>query len=62
MVKPNLVVTWQHEFSDNTRGLNFSLVAGGGSTINFQTDRIGQDFALISLDLRPRSPETRWPT
>ncbi|MCK9376583.1 MAG: hypothetical protein M0P73_10575 [Syntrophobacterales bacterium] len=49
-VKPQLSVTWQHEFSDNTRGLNASLAAGG-STINFQTDRIGQDFALISLDV-----------
>ena len=49
-VKPHLSVTWQHEFSDNTRGLNASL-ATGGSTINFQTDKIGQDFALISLDI-----------
>jgi outer membrane autotransporter protein len=43
-------VTWQHEFSDNTRGLNASLAAGG-STMNFRTDRIGQDFALISVDV-----------
>ena len=49
-VKPQVSVTWQHEFSDNTRGLNASLAAGG-STINFRTDRIGQDFALISLDV-----------
>jgi outer membrane autotransporter protein len=49
-VRPHLSVTWQHEFSDNTRGLNASLAAGG-STINFQTDRLGQDFALISLDI-----------
>lgn len=49
-VKPQLSVTWQHEFSDNPRGLNASLAAGG-STMNFRTDRIGQDFALISVDL-----------
>jgi outer membrane autotransporter protein len=49
-VKPQVSVTWQHEFSDNTRGLNASLAAGG-STMNFRTDRVGQDFALISLDV-----------
>ncbi|MFI5330529.1 MAG: autotransporter outer membrane beta-barrel domain-containing protein, partial [Desulfobaccales bacterium] len=49
-VKPQLSVTWQHEFSDNTRGLNASLAAGG-STMNFRTDKIGQDFALISVDV-----------
>jgi uncharacterized protein YhjY with autotransporter beta-barrel domain len=49
-VKPQLQVTWQHEFSDNTRGLNASLAAGG-STINFRTNKTGQDFALVSLDV-----------
>jgi outer membrane lipase/esterase len=49
-VKPQLSVTWQHEFSDNTRGLNASLAAGG-STINYRTDKIGQNFALISVDV-----------
>jgi len=49
-VKPQLSVTWQHEFSDNTRGLNASLAAGG-STIKFRNDRIGQDFALVSVDI-----------
>lgn len=49
-VKPQLQITWQHEFSDNTRGLNASLAAGG-STMNFRAARIGHDFALISVDL-----------
>ncbi|WP_041283719.1 autotransporter outer membrane beta-barrel domain-containing protein [Desulfobacca acetoxidans] len=49
-VKPQLSVTWQHEFSNNTRGLSASLAAGG-SIINFQTVKIGQDFALISLNI-----------
>ena len=50
VVKPQLSVAWQHEFSDNTRSLNAGLTAGG-SAMNFQTDGIGRDFALASFDL-----------
>jgi outer membrane autotransporter protein len=49
-VKPQLAVVWQHEFSDNTRGVNARL-AQGSSTMNFRTDKIGQDFAVVSFDL-----------
>jgi outer membrane autotransporter protein len=52
-VKPQLSVVWQHEFSDNTRGLNASL-AQGSPTMNFRTDKIGQNFAVVSFDLPAR--------
>jgi uncharacterized protein with beta-barrel porin domain len=43
-------VTWQHEFSKNTQALDASLAAGG-STISFRPEKVGQNFALISLDV-----------
>jgi outer membrane autotransporter protein len=52
-VKPQVAVTWQHEFSDNLRGLNANF-AQGSPTMNFRTDRIGQNFAVVSADLPAR--------
>jgi outer membrane lipase/esterase len=52
-VKPQLAVVWQHEFSNNTRGVNARL-AQGSSTMNFRTDKIGQNFAVVSFDLPAR--------
>ena len=52
-VKPQLSVVWQHEFSDNTRGLNASL-AQGSPALNFRTEKIGQNFAVVSFDLPAR--------
>ena len=49
-VKPQLSVVWQHEYSDNTRGLNARL-AQGSSTMNFRTDQIGRDFAVVSAEV-----------
>jgi outer membrane lipase/esterase len=52
-VKPQLSIVWQHEFADNTRGVNARL-AQGSSTMTFRTDRIGQNFAVVSADLPAR--------
>ncbi|PIU53040.1 MAG: hypothetical protein COS90_08375 [Deltaproteobacteria bacterium CG07_land_8_20_14_0_80_60_11] len=52
-VKPQLAVVWQHEFSNNTRGVNARL-AQGSTTMNFRTDKIGQNFAVVSFDLPAR--------
>jgi len=52
-VKPQVSVVWQHEYSDNTRGLNARL-AQGSSTMNFRTDTPGRDFAVVSADIPTR--------
>ena len=52
-VKPQLAVFWQHEYSNNTRGINARL-AQGSSSMNWQTDKIGKDFAVVSFDLPAR--------
>jgi autotransporter-associated beta strand protein len=52
-VKPQVAVVWQHEFSNNTRGVNARL-AQGSTTMNWRTDKIGQDFAVVSFDLPAR--------
>ena len=52
-VKPQLSVVWQHEYSDNTRGLNARL-AQGSSTMNFRTDKLGRNFAVVSADVSAR--------
>ena len=52
-VKPQVAVVWQHEYSDNARGLNARL-AQGSNTMNFRTDHLGRDFAVISADLSGR--------
>jgi len=52
-VKPQLAVVWQHEFSNNTRGVNARL-AQGSTTMNWRTDKIGQNFAVVSFDLPAR--------
>ncbi|MBU4234030.1 MAG: autotransporter outer membrane beta-barrel domain-containing protein, partial [Proteobacteria bacterium] len=52
-VKPQLAVVWQHEFSNNTRGVDARL-AQGSSTMNWRTDKIGQDFAVVSFALPAR--------
>lgn len=53
IVKPQVAVYWQHEYSDNTRGLNARL-AQGSNTMNFRTDPIGRDFAVLSVDIGAR--------
>jgi outer membrane autotransporter protein len=52
-VKPQVSVAWQHEYSDNTRGLNARLAQGSG-TMNFRTDQPGRDFAVVSADISTR--------
>ena len=44
---------WQHEYSNNTRGINARL-AQGSTTMNWRTDQIGKNFAVVSFDLPAR--------
>jgi outer membrane autotransporter protein len=52
-VKPQVAVVWQHEFSNDTRGVNARL-AQGSATMNWRTDKIGQNFAVVSVDVPAR--------
>ena len=46
LVLPQLYAFWQHEFANDSRGLNARL-AQAGSTFAFQTDSPSRDFALL---------------
>jgi outer membrane lipase/esterase len=52
---PQVYATYQHEFANNSRGLNAGL-SQGGSTFTFQTDAPRRDFAVVGakLDLLTR--------
>jgi autotransporter-associated beta strand protein len=53
-VKPVVSVAWQHEYSDNTRGLNASL-AQGSSNMTFQTvSNPGKDFVVVGAGVSAR--------
>jgi uncharacterized protein with beta-barrel porin domain len=52
-VKPQVAVAWQHEFSNDTRGVDARL-AQGSTTMNWRTDKIGQNFAVVSVDVPAR--------
>jgi outer membrane autotransporter protein len=52
-VKPQVAVVWQHEFSNDTRGVNARL-AQGSATMNWRTDKIGKNFAVVSVDVPAR--------
>ena len=45
-VVPQVYATYQHEFSNNSRDINASL-SQGSNTFAFQTDQLGQNFALL---------------
>jgi len=46
VVIPQVYATYQHEFANGTRGLDARL-SQGGSSFNFQTDKLGRDFAVV---------------
>lgn len=52
-VKPQLSVVWQHEYADNSRGLNARL-AQGSSTMNFRTEQPSRDFAVLGAEVSAR--------
>jgi autotransporter-associated beta strand protein len=53
-VKPQVSVAWQHEYSDNTRGLNASL-AQGSSNMTFNTiSNPGKNFAMVNAGVSAR--------
>ncbi|MFZ0052385.1 MAG: autotransporter domain-containing protein, partial [Desulfobaccales bacterium] len=54
-VVPQVYATYQHEFSNNSRDINASLSQGSNS-FAFQTDHLGQDFALVGarVNIFPR--------
>jgi outer membrane autotransporter protein len=52
-VKPQVAVVWQHEFSNDTRGVDARL-AQASTTMNWRTDKIGQNFAVVSVDVPAR--------
>ncbi len=45
-VVPQVYATYQHEFLNDSRGLNAAL-SGAGSTFAFTTDNPGRDFAVV---------------
>jgi uncharacterized protein with beta-barrel porin domain len=45
-VVPQVYAAYQHEFSNNSRGLDARL-SQGGSTFSFQTEQLGRDFAVL---------------
>jgi len=52
-MKLKVAVVWQHEFSNGTRGVDARL-ARGSATMNRRTDKIGQNFAVVSVDVPAR--------
>ncbi|MCL4501855.1 MAG: autotransporter outer membrane beta-barrel domain-containing protein [Deltaproteobacteria bacterium] len=46
VVVPQVYATYQHEFSDNSRGLDARL-GQGSSPFVFRTEQLGQDFAVV---------------
>ena len=53
-VKPQVSVAWQHEYSDNARGLNASL-AQGSSNMTFRTvSNPGKNFAVVGAEVSAR--------
>ena len=48
---PHLSASWQHEFMDQSRGINASLNAVGGGSFIVQTTQPSLDSALIDLGL-----------
>jgi outer membrane lipase/esterase len=49
-VIPQVYASYQHEFSNNSRGLNASL-SQAGSTFNFQTESPQRDFAVLGASM-----------
>ncbi len=52
-MKPQVSVVWQHEYANNSRGLNARL-AQGSDTMIFRTDTPGRDFAVVSAEVSAR--------
>ncbi len=46
-VLPQVYASYQHEFSNDTRGLDARLSQVGNSAFSFQTDRPKRDFAVM---------------
>ncbi|MFZ5451935.1 MAG: autotransporter outer membrane beta-barrel domain-containing protein, partial [Thermodesulfobacteriota bacterium] len=55
-VTPQAYATYQHEFSNTSRGLDARLSQGGGP-FAFQSDNLGQDFALLGASVTLMSPK-----
>jgi outer membrane autotransporter protein len=49
-VVPQAYATYQHEFSNTSRGLDARL-SQGGSTFAFQSEKLGQDFAVLGASV-----------
>jgi outer membrane autotransporter protein len=49
-VVPQAYATYQHEFANDSRGLNASL-SQGGSTFNFQTDAAGRNYTSVGANV-----------
>lgn len=49
-VVPQAYASYQHEFSDNSRGLNARLNQGS-STFTFKTDSPKRDFAVVGASI-----------
>jgi len=54
-VTPQAYATYQHEFSDTSRGLDARLSQGG--TFAFQSENLGQDFAVLGASATLMSPK-----
>jgi uncharacterized protein with beta-barrel porin domain len=50
LVVPQVYASWQHEFSDDSRGLDARL-SQGSSTFAWQTDDPARDFAVVGADI-----------
>jgi outer membrane autotransporter protein len=49
-VVPQAYATYQHEYSNNSQGLDARL-SQGGSTFTFQTEQLGRNFANVGADV-----------
>ncbi|MFZ5450531.1 MAG: autotransporter outer membrane beta-barrel domain-containing protein, partial [Thermodesulfobacteriota bacterium] len=54
-VVPQAYVTYQHEFSNSSRGLDARLSQGG--PFAFQSDNLGRDFAVLGASVTLMSPK-----
>jgi outer membrane autotransporter protein len=50
LVVPQVYASWQHEFSNDSRGLDARL-SQGSSTFAWQTDEPTRDFAVVGADV-----------
>ena len=50
LLAPQAYAFYQHEFANGSRGLNANL-SQGSTTFTWQTDAVGQNFALVGASL-----------